>query len=124
MDALLAAARVNGQVLPNFDEPKTQQIKTLADLLAVTGGNFTPKPDPDSIEAFALHLSEVLRLARTSDFVPADFYNAIGEACNDHLTNELLRDSETPEFIKFALERIAPRAAKGGGGKRDVTCGT
>ncbi len=65
----------------------------------------------DSIGAFAYHLSEVMRLARTADYIPADFYNQFGEACNDYLTNELLRDSETPEFIKFALERITLRVA-------------
>jgi hypothetical protein len=60
-------------------------------------------------KAFAHHLAEALRLARDPAIAPADLYNALGEAVNDHLTNELSNDSDSAEFIGFALERIAAR---------------
>ena len=58
-------------------------------------------------KAFAHHLSEVLRLARKPGLVSSDFYNALGEVCNDHITNEALREADTSEFIEFALRHIA-----------------
>jgi hypothetical protein len=61
------------------------------------------------VEQLAFHLSEALRLARDPAIAPADLYNALGEAVNDHLTNQLSNDSDSAEFIGFALERIAAR---------------
>ncbi len=69
--------------------------------------------DPDSIEAFAYHLSEVLRLAGSIDVVSEEFYRTLADAANDHITSELLRDCDTPEFLTFALGRMALRG-KGG----------
>ncbi len=54
-------------------------------------------------------MSEALRLARDPAIAPVDLYNALGEAVNDHLTNQLSNDSDSAEFIGFALERIAAR---------------
>jgi len=66
-------------------------------------------PEANEIKTLAHHLAEVLRLARNPAIAPAAFYNALGEAVNDHLTNELSNDSDSAEFIGFALERIAAR---------------
>ncbi len=60
-------------------------------------------------KAFAHHLAEALRLARDPAIAPVDLYNALAEAVNDHLTNQLANDSDSAEFIGFALERIAAR---------------
>jgi hypothetical protein len=66
-------------------------------------------------KAFAHHLAEALRLARNPAIAPADLSNALGEAVNDHLTNQLSIDSESAEFIGFVLERIAARREGVGG---------
>jgi hypothetical protein len=74
---------------------------------------FDVPADRDSIEAFAYHLSEVLRLAGSIDVVSEEFYRTLADAANDHITSELLRDCDTPEFLTFALGRMALRG-KGG----------
>jgi hypothetical protein len=65
--------------------------------------------DRDSMEALALHLAEVLRITRNNTAIHADFYNAIGAACNDYITSELLRDADTSEFLTFALKHITAK---------------
>ncbi len=60
-------------------------------------------------KAFAHHLSEVLRLARKPGLVSSDFYNDLGEAVNEYIVNEVICDCDTPEFIHFAVTRIAAR---------------
>ncbi len=64
---------------------------------------------PADRKAFAHHLSEVMRLARKPGLVSADFYNDLGEAINEHIVNEVICDCDTPEFIHFAVTRIAAR---------------
>jgi hypothetical protein len=97
--------------------PPRQQIKLLVNLFEAAGlrvpNNLALYPAPGSIEAFAHHLSEVLRIARTADFIATDLSDALHEAANDFIPNNLLNDTDTPEFIKFALERSALRE-KGG----------
>jgi hypothetical protein len=61
----------------------------------------------DDADALAFHLSEVLRLARERRLVSADFYNAVGEAYNDHIVNAAMRDSDGFEFMRFAVRRAA-----------------
>lgn len=70
---------------------------------------------PDDIDAFAHHLSEALRLARTSDSIPGSFYNNLVTGWNDCM-NDLrcyqdatLTDAE--EYIRLALRM---EAGKGG----------
>ncbi len=61
----------------------------------------------DEIEAFAHHLSEALRIARTSDFLTARFYNSLAEAwsasINDFKCYRNAKLTESVEFIRLAL---------------------
>jgi hypothetical protein len=69
-----------------------------------------PGTRDDDAGALAFHLSEVLRLARDRDLVPTEFYNAAGEAANDHIVNEAARECDSFEFLRLAPGRIAARA--------------
>jgi hypothetical protein len=121
LDAVVKASMIVGVEAPNYDEPRREQIKALADLFRRSLGNvrtnldLCPAPDPDSIEAFASHLSEVLRLARDGEIVNPDFYNHIRDPFTSFVTDEALQDTDEPEFITFALKCRALREQKKGG---------
>jgi hypothetical protein len=81
----------------------------------------TKKPGPKStpeeeIEAFAYHMSEALKIARTSDSITARFYNSLAEAWSASINDfKCYQDSsltESAEFIRLALKMEAGR--KGG----------
>jgi hypothetical protein len=79
----------------------------------------TAKSTPgDEIEAFSYHLSEALRIARTSDFITARFYNPLAEAwsasINDFKCYRNAKLTESAQFIRLALEMEAGQE----GGKR------
>ncbi|MBA3804110.1 MAG: hypothetical protein H0X14_00115 [Acidobacteria bacterium] len=64
------------------------------------------KPTPDAeLEAFALHMSEVLRIARTSDLFTARFYNDLSEAWNEFQNATLSKTNvwESETYIRLIL---------------------
>jgi hypothetical protein len=83
-------------------------------------GDYLIKPEgeraPDSIEAFALHLSEVLRIGRSAEFVTSRLYNDIGNAWNDAINDvpRLDKLNESPDYIALALKTAARQRGKGG----------
>jgi len=64
-------------------------------------------------EAFAHHMGEALRIARTSEFFTARFYNHLAEAWSDNINEfKCYQDSsltESAEFIRLALKMEAER---------------
>jgi hypothetical protein len=113
IDIITKAGMKTNCETPDEFKPGKEQIKQLADLFAVAGGFIRLEPAPDSIEAFAFHFSEVLRIARTADFISTDLSDALHDASNDFITNELLNNSKCgahrAEFISFALAAYAAR---------------
>jgi gamma-glutamylcysteine synthetase len=88
--------------------------KAKAELVALVE-RYATEEDAE-LDAFAHHLAEALRIARTSDSIPQSFYNSLAEAWND-CTNELecFRDAtltDSKRFIRLALEMEAEQ--KGG----------
>lgn len=80
----------------------------------------TPRRDPDSIEAFAFHLSEVLRIGRTAEIVTSRLYNDLAGAWNDDGINampELGQFQESPDYIALALTTAARQRAE----RKEVT---
>lgn len=67
----------------------------------------------DDLDALVHHLAEALRITRTHPGVPVSVYNKLGDLINDHITNPLLEQCDTFEFLQFALTKIA---AQGKGG--------
>ena len=82
-------------------------------------GKSTPKADAE-LEAFAHHLAEVLRIARTHPDIPAQLYNDIAEAFNEFQNGTpkrcLITDSEAAIKIEL-VGGIAQRKAQKGGAK-------
>ena len=78
------------------------------------------KAAAEELDAFARHMSEVLRIARTSDFFTSRFYNGLADAWNDFLNEmpALGEFQESEEYIRLALRADGcQRAEKGGGAK-------
>lgn len=67
------------------------------------------------VRAFAYHLSEALRISRTSAAVGADIYNALGEAWNDITNNIAPRGFyDSPEFVACIFEAAIREEQEGG----------
>ena len=64
------------------------------------------------LDALAFHLSEVLCLTRGGSLVSVDFYNAVGEAVNDHIIGGAVGWTDSREFLRLAL-RLAAEAREG-----------
>jgi hypothetical protein len=77
--------------------------------------------DADDLDAFALHFSEVLRIASTSDVLPVRFYNALADAWCDleNATGNLQRLHDSEEYIRYMLRHRAEQ----GGNTADVEGG-
>jgi len=101
--ALEEASAARNFPAPDGRWPASDQLELLADLVAVTRGDFSlDKTPPSDVEQFAHHLSEAIRIARNSDDIPTDIYNALGDLNNDYITSGLKFDSA--EVIALALE--------------------
>ena len=72
-------------------------------------------PEAAELDAFAHHLSEVLRIARTSPLISPGFYNTLADAWNNSV-NEVLNHTagfyESEAYIRLALDTYV--AAKAG----------
>jgi hypothetical protein len=70
----------------------------------------------DELDAFAHHLSEVLRIAATSDLIPVRFYNAVGEAWTEmqNTVSDATRLYDSEEYIRLHLWRYAEFVGEGG----------
>lgn len=71
---------------------------------------------PDDVETFARLFAEVMRIAKSADFIPTSFYNDLADAWNEFQNDTgLLTDiyhSET--YIRLALVMYAEAQEKGG----------
>jgi hypothetical protein len=68
------------------------------------------KSTPDAakeLEAFAHHLSEALRIGRTSEAITSGLYNDLADAWNEFLNDSriLTEFQESEEYINLALLR-------------------
>ena len=65
------------------------------------------KADNEELGAFAYHLAEVLRIARTNPLISAGFYNTLADAWNNSV-NEILNHTpafyESEAYIRLALD--------------------
>jgi hypothetical protein len=80
----------------------------------------TKPTDAEELDAFAHHLSEVLRIARDSDIISVRFFNALADAWNDYGSDSTLGDNfwHSEEYIRLTLRKGAEqRAQKKGGAK-------
>jgi hypothetical protein len=73
-----------GFTLPEFVEPRSEQIKRLASLLTLTGFRLSLDTAPaadsrDELKQIAHHLAEALRIARFSPLIPASLYNELAD---------------------------------------------
>lgn len=77
--------------------------ETVLDVSSPLGG----VPADDDLGAFAYHLSEVLRIARTNPLISAGFYNELANAWNNS-ANEILNVTpafwESEAYIRLALD--------------------
>ena len=95
-------------------------MKGLADLFAVTrAASFSvDEPEGDTPARFAHHLSEVLRIGRTADFIPAGLYNDLGNAWNEFVNTAgggaAFRELHEGEAGVRLLLEIAGRLGEGG----------
>lgn len=102
------------QAAPHATTTKAKKAK--AELVALV--ERYRNDDAAERDAFAYHLSEALRIARTSDFITARFYNSLAEAwsasINDFKCYQNSKLTESAEFIRLALTMEAEQE----GGKR------
>ena len=73
------------------------------------------KADTEELGAFAYHLSEVLRIARTNPLISAGFYNELADALNNSV-NEVLNHVaafyESEAYIRLALDTYVAAKTK------------
>jgi hypothetical protein len=125
MATLAAAAERIGFTLPEFVEPRAEQIKRLASPLTLTGFRFSlnTAPTTDSrneLEQFTHHLAEALRITRFNPLIPASLYNGLADALldfeNDLPSLSLVGESEPHILliIEHYISQTREQAAKGG----------
>ena len=73
----------------------------------------TKKTGAEELDAFAHHLAEVLRIARTHPALPARLYSALSTAWNDAQEHGI-PFYETSEYVKLAVAAIGRKHGKGG----------
>jgi len=75
-------------------------------------------PGAAELDAFAYHLSEVLRIARTADFIPGPLYNDLANAWNEFVntagTGNAFRELHEGEAGVRLLLEIKMRSEEGG----------
>jgi hypothetical protein len=123
MAALAAAAERIDFPLPEFTEPRAEQIKRLDVLLSLTRGTFSldaaRAAERDELKRFAHHLAEALRIARFNPLIPASLYNGLGEALNDFENDlpsiSLVSESEPHILVvlEHYIKQTREQAAKG-----------
>jgi hypothetical protein len=89
------------QAAPHATTGKAKKAK--AELVALVERYAT---DADlELDAFAHHLSEVLRIARTHPDMPSQLYNDIADAWNEYVNTVIARANlwESEEYVRLVL---------------------
>ncbi len=100
--ALDRAAELAGVTI--WEEEEGYSLRAMADLFAMTGGNFSLRKS-DGAELADL-LSKILR----HPSVPTDLFNVVGEAVNS--LNDAI-DHDSPEHIEYALRAFERKEKEG-----------
>jgi hypothetical protein len=107
------------QAAPNAETVKARRAK--AEIIALVE-RYAPDADAE-LEAFAHHMSEALRIARTSDSITTRFYHPLGkvwsECVNEFKCYQDASLTESAEFIRLALrlEKELEKEAEQEGGE-------
>jgi hypothetical protein len=97
------------QSAPHTTTNKAKKAK--AELIALVE-RYTTDNDAD-LDAFAHHLSEVLRIARTHDLITTRFYNDLADSWNSFV-NDVLHKSNVWDSQEYVLLILREAEKKGG----------